>query len=289
MPSVADRLAAARLRLEAAGLPPADAALDAEVLARHVLGWDRATLLVRRRDPEPAGFLDRLDPLVERRAAREPVALIVGTREFWGLEFEVTRDVLIPRPETEIIVDEALAFARHRGCRHVVDVGTGSGCLAVSIAVQIPGAQVTAVDVSEAALGVARRNARRHDVDGRVRFQHADLLQGVPAPADLIVANPPYVAESDAPNMQEEVVRYEPHIALFGGATGLNVMERLFATASDHLAEGGRLIVEFGFGQSARVTALAEAAGWQVVRVREDLQSIPRTIVLERGRRQETP
>lgn len=289
MPSVADRLAAARLRLEAAGLPPGDAALDAEVLARHVLGWDRATLLVRRRDPEPAGFTGRLEPLIERRAAREPVALIVGMREFWGLDFEVTRDVLIPRPETEIIVDEALAFARQHDCRHIVDVGTGSGCLAVSIAVQLPGAQVTAVDASEAALVVARRNALRHGVDGRVRFQHGDLLHGLAAPADLIVANPPYVPESDAPSLQEEVVRYEPHIALFGGATGLDVMERLCATASDHLAEGGRLIVEFGFGQSARVKALAEAAGWQVVRVREDLQSIPRTIVLERGRRQETP
>lgn len=282
MPSVADRLAAARSRLRAAGIPSEDAALDAEVLARHVLGWDRASLIVRGRDPEPPGFGERLEALLSRRIAREPVAQIVGSREFWELDFEVTRDVLIPRPETELIVEEALAFARERECRHVVDVGTGSGCLAVSIARELPNVHVTAVDASEAALAVARRNAERHGVVDRVAFHHGDVLQGVREPADLIVANPPYVPDADAAHLQEDVLRYEPHMALFGGPTGLDVMERLFAQAPDHLAAGGRLIVEFGFGQSEQVKKLAASTGWQVVRVREDLQSIPRTIVLTR-------
>ena len=283
MASVADRVAAARARLETAGSPPSEAAFDAEVLARHLLGWDRAALMARRRDEEPPGFAAQLEALITRRAAREPVAQIVGSREFWGLEFEVTRDVLIPRPETEAIVDEAVAFCRARPCRHVVDVGTGSGCLAVSIAHALPQVRVTAVDRSEAALAVARRNAQRHGVLGRVTFHHGDVLVGVSEAADLIVANPPYVPESDAPSMPADVVRYEPHVALFGGPDGLAIVERLLMQAPHHLADGGRLVVEFGFGQSARVRALAESAGWHVVAIRSDLQSIPRTIVLSRN------
>ncbi|CAN5676397.1 peptide chain release factor N(5)-glutamine methyltransferase [soil metagenome] len=282
MPSVADRLAAARARLEAAGIPAHDARLDAEVLARQVLGWDRAALLSCRREPEPPDFADRFDALITRRAEREPVAQIVGMREFWGLDFEVTPDVLIPRPETEIIVDEALAYARACNCRHVVDVGTGSGCLAVAIAHELPHLHLTAIDVSPAALAVARRNAERHGVHDRVVFRHGDLLAGVTEPADLIVANPPYVPEYEASSLLEEVMQYEPHVALFGGATGLEVIERLFTAAPDHLADDGHLIVEFGFGQSQPVKALAESTGWRILRVRCDLQSIPRTIVLTR-------
>ena len=283
MPSVADRLSTARTRLEAAGIPPLDAAFDVEVLARHVLHWDRASLIARARDAEPDGFSTRLDVLLARREAREPVAYIVGSREFWGLDFDVTRDVLIPRPETEIIVEESLAFAREYPCRHVVDVGTGSGCLAVSIAHELAQVQVTAIDTSDAALAVARRNAARHGVLERVTLRHGDLLQGLTAPADLIVANPPYVPDDELAHLQEDVVRYEPHEALFGGPTGLEIVERLFHKAPDHLARGGRLIVEFGFGQGEAVKRLAESVGWQVVGIRGDLQSIPRTIVLARG------
>lgn len=282
MASVAERVAAARAGLEAAGILPQEARFDAEVLARHVLAWDRAALIARGRDPEPPEFFSRFERLLTRRAAREPVAQITGSREFWGLDFEVTRDVLIPRSETEIIVEEALAFARTRDCRHIVDVGTGSGCLAVALASELPHAHVTAVDLSEAALSVARRNAERHGVTTRVRFQQGDLLDGVAESADLIVSNPPYVAEIDRTSLQDEVVRYEPSLALFSGPAGLDAIERLFTQAPDHLAAGGRLIVEFGFGQRDPLTALAQSTGWQVVRVRDDLQSIPRTIVLSR-------
>lgn len=282
MAPVVERLAAARARLEAAGLEPAEAAFDAEVLARHLLGWDRATLIANGRDPEPDGFAIQLESLVTRRAGREPVAQIIGLREFWGRDFEVTPDVLIPRPETELIVEEALAFARNHPCDHVVDVGTGSGCLAVTIACELERAAVTAVDTSPAALAVARRNAARHGVAGRITLVQGDLLDDVVRPADLIVANPPYIPDADAAWMAPEVVRHEPHDALFGGPTGLEILQRLFARAAGHLADGGRLVVEFGFGQAAAVTGLANATGWRIVRVREDLQRIPRTIVLDR-------
>lgn len=164
----------------------------------------------------------------------------------------------------------------------MIDVGTGSGCLAVTIACELPNVRVTATDVSEAALAVARRNAQRHGVADRVTLVRADVLEGIDEMADLIVANPPYVPESDAAQMPPEVVRYEPHQALFGGPTGLEVIGRLFAQAPARLAPGGRLVVEFGFGQSDSVSNLARKAGWNIERTREDLQGIPRTIVLRR-------
>lgn len=277
---MAEYLAAARMRLEAAGIPAADAALDVEVLARHALSWDRATLLAHGREPAPPEFESRFEPLVARRSTREPVAQIVGVREFWERDFEVTSDVLVPRPETEIIVEEALAFCRSHRCETVIDVGTGSGCLAVTIACERPGVRVIATDASDAALGIARRNAERHGVVGRMTFTRADVLGGITATADLIVSNPPYVPDADAAHLQPEVVRYEPHVALFGGPTGLEIAGRLFGEAKSRLAKHGILVVEFGFGQAERVQELARDTGWQVLAVREDLQRIPRTIVL---------
>ena len=283
MASVAERLARARAQLEAAGLSPADAALDAEVLARHVLQWDRATLIIRSRDGEPAGFADRLGDLVARRSAREPVAQIVGHREFWGLDFEVTPDVLVPRPETEIIVEEAIQFATTAECRTVADVGTGSGCLAVAIAREIPDARIVAIDVSPAALAVAHRNAARHAVDHRIVFREGSVLTPLAEPVDLIVSNPPYVPDSAASTLAPEVVEHEPHRALFGGDDGLDVIRELLDRAPARLADGGRLVVEFGFGQSAQMIQLSDRAGWTILRVRDDLQGIPRTIVLTRN------
>jgi release factor glutamine methyltransferase len=290
MTTVAERLADARERLEAAGIPAADAPLDVEVLARHALGWDRARLLVHAHENEPPDFASTFAGLISRRAEREPVAQIVGVREFWERDFEVTADVLIPRPETEIIIEEALAFAREQTCARVIDVGTGSGCLAVTLACELPDVHIVATDVSAAALAVATRNARRYHVEDRVTLIRSDVLAGVTGMADLIVSNPPYVPEADASAMQPEVLRYEPHVALFGGATGLEVMRRLFVQARDRLADHGRLVVEFGFGQDAGVSDLAHETGWRVERIREDLQGIPRTGVLSRasgGRRRD--
>jgi release factor glutamine methyltransferase len=275
-----ERIAQARSRLAAAGIPPQDASFDAEVLARHALGWDRAHLLAHGRDLAPEGFAERYDALIARRVNREPVAQILGTREFWGLDFEVTPDVLVPRPETELIVEEALAFARAQTCGSVIDIGTGSGCIAISIARELPDVRIIAVDASGAALAVARRNAERLAVADRITFKHSDLFEQVAVTADLIVSNPPYMAKADEHALQPEVVQFEPHAALFGGDDGLSVVRRLFADAHAHLAPDGRLIMEFGFGQEAAVRAAAEDAGWEIVRTRADLQGIPRTIVL---------
>lgn len=284
MASVHERLVQAREVLTRAGINAEEAALDAEVLARHALGWDRAALVARWRDAAPETFDARLQPLIARRASREPVAYITGHREFWGLDFEVTPDVLIPRPETELIVEEAVRYANEVGPpRDIIDVGTGSGCIAIALAHEFPSARVTATDISTAALTVARQNTRRLGVADRVRIVHADLLDNVTASADLIVSNPPYVPAGDAPALQPEVGQHEPATALFGGpGDGLDLVRRLLVSAAPHIAAEGRLMIEFGFGQEAPLGEATCHAGWQVVRMCNDLQGIPRVVVLRR-------
>jgi release factor glutamine methyltransferase len=273
-----ERVAEGRRRLMASGLAPADAALDAEVLARHALGWDRATLLTRGADPPPRSFIEEFTAAVARRAAREPVAYITGHREFWGLDFEVTPDVLIPRPETELVVEAALALRERMRRGRILDVGTGSGCLAVALAAELPGARVAASDTSRAALALARRNAERHGVAARVSFLLADLLTGIRGPVDLLVSNPPYIPrDADLP---PEVAKFEPSAALFAGPDGLDALRRLIADAPPVLAPGGTFIVEFGFGQADSVRSMAHAAGWRHVEVRSDLQDIPRVALM---------
>lgn len=284
MASLHERLTDARHALVRAGIPEREASLDAEALARHVLECDRATLVTRGRDAVPSAF-DRLyQPLIARRAAREPIAYIIGEREFWGLDFIVTPDVLIPRPETELIVEEAMATASRMLTRRIIDVGTGSGCLAVALAIEFASARIVATDISSPALAVATRNAERHNVIGRITFVETDLLDGIDEPADLIVSNPPYVPRTDAATIQPEVGRYEPPAALYAGDDGLAVIRRLLAAAAPRLGEAGWLIVEFGLGQEAALRAAVAGAGWHVARIRPDLQGIPRVAVLSRAR-----
>ena len=276
-------IAAARRQLEAVGIAAEAAAIDAEVLARHVLGWDRAQLLSHYRDAAPADFTERYQPLVDRRSRREPVAMITGTREFWSRDFAVTPNTLVPRPDTELIVEEALRILPDRPST-VIDVGTGSGCLAVTLAAERPQDLVVATDISHEALLVARANARRHQVDGRVQFVRTDLASGLRIQADLIVSNPPYVPYRDAGSLPLDVSDYEPAMALFGGRNGLAIIERLLATLTPRLAPHATFIVEFGDGQEDDVAAAAEREGWHMVRMRRDLQGIARTAVLERKR-----
>jgi release factor glutamine methyltransferase len=279
-PTVRDRIQEAREALVRAGLPPADASLDAEVLARHVLGWDRAAVLTRGEEPAPAALGAAYDAAIARRARREPVALIMGAREFWGLDFWVTPDVLIPRPETELIVESAIAI-RPRGWRgRILDVGTGTGCLAIALAVEFPHAHVFASDLSSAALVVARHNATRHGLLDRIRLVRANLLDGLAGPFDLIASNPPYVPLGSP--LPPDVVDHEPHSALFAGPDGLAALRPLIHTAADRLAPGGRFIVEFGFGQADEIRSLAAGAGWRDVEIAEDLQGIPRVAVMAR-------
>jgi release factor glutamine methyltransferase len=279
--SIQARIGEARQALRDAGVAPEAAIVDAEVLARHALGWDRAALLTRGREAPPADFAARYEALIARRRAREPVALIIGRREFWGLEFEVTGDVLVPRPESEFIVEEALALARGPlAPRTIIDVGTGSGCLAIVLARELAGARVLATDISGAALAVARRNAQRHGVGARIQFVRADLLAGIAAAAELIVSNPPYVPRGAA--LPPDVARYEPAEALFGGRDGFDIMRRLLADARGRLAPGGRLVFEFGDGQEDEARGIAEGLGWHILNVRNDLQGLARVAVLGR-------
>ena len=278
MISVHERIAEARQELVRAGLTPADARLDAEVLARFALWWDRARLIADGREPMPEPAQARFASALGRRAAREPVAFITGSREFWGLDFEVSPDVLIPRPETELIVEAVCARRGKDAATTIADVGTGSGCLAVALAREFPHASVFAIDLSDAALDVARRNAARHEVSDRITFLRGNLLDALGAPVDVIVSNPPYV--QSGVQLSLEIVRFEPALALYAGPDGLSVIRQLVASGREHLAPGGLFVMEFGLGQDDDVRALAQAEGWQDVSTVSDLQGIPRIAIM---------
>lgn len=272
---------AAAFRLRAAGIPPDEADLDAQLLAARVLGWDRTRLITSWRDLAPDDFRDRFEPLVSRRERREPVSQILGVREFWGLEFEVTRDVLTPRPETEGILEtlQELSAAAHR----IADVGTGTGCLAVTLAIEFPSAQVTAVDVSAPALDVAARNARRHGVESRIDFRLGTISTAVPRDLDLLVSNPPYVPEGDRVSLPPEVRDFEPAVALYAGRDGLDVIRDLVWQAPGHLSDGGLLIFECGAGQDDAIREMIAATpDLELMNVRPDLAGVPRTVIARR-------
>jgi release factor glutamine methyltransferase len=214
-----------------------------------------------------------------------PVQYIVGNQEFRGLEFEVTPDVLIPRPETEILVEEALSSLQ-AGTTILADVGTGSGCIAVTLALERLDARIFAIDISEPALEVARRNARRHGVEDRIRFLRGDLLAPLASllqneTADCICSNPPYVAERDLFSLQREVRDWEPRLALRAGEDGLQVIERLVPQALRMLRPRGVLIMEIGYNQQKQVSGLFTEE-WQSLRIREDLSGIPRIVVAQK-------
>jgi release factor glutamine methyltransferase len=283
--SVHARVAAARERLRRAGLDPDEAELDARLLAEQVLGWTPAQFFAAAADPEPAHFASRFEPLVARRLRREPLAYIIGRQEFWGLPFEVSPAVLVPRPESELIVETALMlFPDRRRPLTLIDACTGSGCLAIAIAHERPLARVVAGDLSAAALAVACRNAARHRVAGRVSLARADLLTAFRGPVDLIVSNPPYVPEPSRATLQPEVRDYEPPEALFAGPDGLDVIRRLIEQAPARLAPGGVLILEFGFGQADAVCELISSErALTIGELRRDLRGIPRTAVARRA------
>lgn len=230
--------------------------LEAEILLAHVTGLTRTTLLAHPERPLTADERARYEDLLARRAAGIPLPYLTGRVEFFGLEFVVTPDVLIPRPETEMLVERALAWDPQT----VVDVGTGSGCVAVALAVRSPRARIYATDLSRAALSVAVMNARRHGVADRIHFLQADLASPMRGPVDLIVSNPPYVAEEEWASLPKSVREHEPRPALDGGPGGLRVIRRLLADAARLLRPGGVLLVEIGAGQGSQVAALARAA-----------------------------
>lgn len=277
---------AARARLVSAGIDDGEAGRDANLLARHVLGWDRATLMTHEIDVAKPVFVERFDPLIERRARREPVAYIRGEQEFWSRDFAVNPAVLIPRPETELIIEELLACmppelpARPAT---VLDIGTGSGCLAVTAAAELPLLTVTATDISGAALDVARPNAQRHGVGDRITFVECAYVRSASGPFDFIVSNPPYVTEPEYENLSPEVREYEPRTALTAGEDGLRDIRQIIDIASTHLVPGGTAFIEMGHRHSDAVTALV--GGFPSLRLKKistDLQRIPRVAIIER-------
>jgi release factor glutamine methyltransferase len=249
---------------------------DAELLLRHVTGLDRAALLTRGTEALSTSMAATYGELLERRLGGEPIQYIVGETEFYGLRFRVNRDVLIPRPETEHLVEKAIALAERFERARIVDVGTGSGAIAVALAHALIEAEITAVDVSDAALAVAKENAQLNGVERRIRWRSGDLLEGLAERFEIVVSNPPYVPGGDRDSMAVEVREYEPGLALFAGEDGLDVYRRLIPASFDALVSGGWIALEIGYGQAAGVGGLLEASGFVQVEFTRDLQGIER-------------
>ena len=290
--------------LREAGVP--SFTLSAELLLLHVAARDRTWLYSHPEENLPQEITDRFFALIARRAAGEPTQYLTGKQEFWGLEFEVTPDVLIPRPETEHVIEVALDRLALRELRagrpqktigeglQIADIGTGSGCIAIALAKELPKAEFVATDVSRAALEVAGRNAVRHGVGERIRFVQADLLERsreerltsgettAPLLFDLVASNPPYIGRREAPTLAREVRDHEPEIALFGGEEGYELYGDLIAQAASNLKPGGLLVLELGHETLPAVQPLFDAANWTRVGVTNDLAGIPRVIAAEK-------
>lgn len=262
--------------------------LEAEVLLAHARGCKRIELYTSFADTAPEELRTRFRELVRRRAEGAPVAYLVGHREFYSLDFLVTPDVLIPRPETELIVLTALEIIKARASKEpscVADVGTGSGIIGITIARQAPGARITAVDISPAALGVARQNAERLGVAERVEFLESDLLAALPREArfELIASNPPYVSTSEFAALARDVQAYEPQLALLAGPTGMSVIERLVPQAAEHLVPGGSLLLEISPMLQQAVEALLQSDGrFESIKALKDASGLVRVIQARR-------
>lgn len=273
--------------LTAAGVT--DARPDAQVLLAHTIRKDRVWLITHRDDIlEDADRRDFADA-VRRRTRREPLQHIIGNQEFWGLEFKVTPDVLIPRPETEFIIEAALTTAQDRSSQlRIVDLGTGSGCIATCLAKEFFAAHVIATDASAKALAVARENARNHNVADRIRYLKGDLFDplkelDIRGQIDMIVSNPPYVRAGDLSSLQPEVKDYEPVSALVAGPEGTEIAARIIRRAPEYLKKGGALILEMGMGQAEALTTIVRTTGaYRKPGILKDLAGIDRVIVAKK-------
>jgi release factor glutamine methyltransferase len=271
--------------------------LAAELLLLHALGRDRTWIYAHPEEEIPSADVRRFLDLVARRSSGEPTQHLTGRQEFWGLEFEVTPDVLIPRPETEHVIEitlDRLAVRELRAGRkqtfsgeglQIADIGTGSGCIAIALAKELPGAKICATDISGAALTVARRNATRHSVADRIDFLESNLLSGIstsPHSFDLIASNPPYIGRRETATLMREVRDHEPEVALYGGEEGYELYASLIAQAAAHLKPSGILVLELGHDSLPAVQPLLDTPTWSNVGVTNDLAGIPRVIAAER-------
>jgi release factor glutamine methyltransferase len=252
---------------------------DAELLLLHHLGITRAQLLANPTREITPTQLASYEASITRRLTNEPIQYITGQQEFYGLSFHVTPAVLIPRPETELLVEAVLKHLPSSSdparLLRIADIGTGSGILAITLAVHLPQAEITAIDISAEAIAIARRNAETQHVAQRIHFLQSDLLTAAPGPFDAIVSNPPYVPITDRETLHPQVRDHEPATALFAGPTGLDIYTRLIPQAHDALTPGGLLALEIGHGQSEAIRQLL--TGWHAISILNDLQQIPRT------------
>lgn len=277
---VGELLNRATARLRAAGID--SARLDARLIIAAATGWSREELLLSpARVPDDAAFA-AISAMLDRRAAREPLAHILGTREFWSLALRVTPDVLTPRPDSETLVEAVAArFAAGRPGLRLLDLGTGSGCLLLALLRELPAATGVGVDRSAAALDVAATNARLLGMAGRTQFRLGDWGAGLDGRFDIIVSNPPYIPSADIAGLEPEVARFEPRAALDGGGDGLDAYRRLMPDIRRLLAPGGVAALEVGIGQADRVAALAAGNGLRPAGRRRDLAGIDRVVMLE--------
>jgi release factor glutamine methyltransferase len=253
-------------------------------LLAHVLDRNPAFVIAHAGDPLADADYQEFRRLISRRTRGEPMQYLTGHREFYKLDFEVSADVLIPRPETELVVETILEFCNGVRAPFIADIGTGSGCIAISVLHELPAAEAVAADISAAALRVAKRNAEHHAVSGRLTLVESDCFAAVrPAkPFSLIASNPPYIADNELERLPREV-GFEPRMALAGGPDGLSVIRRLVTEAPPFLLSGGHLVFEIGFGQREPVEKLIDGRIWDLIEVRKDLQEIPRTFVLQKN------
>ncbi len=282
--TIVESLNSAEAKLAAAGVETPR--LDAEVLLAHLLQRPRAQLLLDRREALDEGTRERFDALIAQRADRIPVAQIKGSKEFWSRPIEVTPDVLVPRPETETLVEEALKLIPDRNALlAILDLCTGSGCIAAALASELRNAAITATDASAAALQVASRNLAF--AAGRATLLAGDLFSALPEGAsfDLICSNPPYIAEGQRGDLAPEIIRHEPHAALFAGESGLDFIWRIMEDAPRFLRPGGWLLIEVGAGHSAACCSQATGIeGYDTVKTARDLAGIERVLLLRRSR-----
>lgn len=254
--------------------------LDAELLVSNALALGRVQLYLDLDRPLDGAELARIKALVVRRRRREPIAYITGNREFYRRSFEVSKAVLIPRPDTETLIERALELLPQDSSESILDLCTGSGAIAVTLAAERPGTRVTATDLSEAALEQARRNAERHGVLERIELVHGDLFAALAAEArfDLIAANPPYIPDGELAQLQPEIRDHEPQLALASGVDGLDHLRRLASGARAHLQPGGSVLFEVGAGQAAEVERMLLDAGLHDARSHKDLGGIARVV-----------
>lgn len=287
MTTIADAILQGTNKLRKAGV--AEGRREAGSLLSHLLDRDRTFIISHAEDAISFDQAEAFGRLIDERAQRKPLQYITGRQEFYGLDFEVTPEVLIPRPETELLVETALNLLPSREVgAFICDIGTGSGCVAVTLLHERPEASGVAIDISPAAIEVAHRNAAKHNVSARLEFLVSDCFAEVKPETlfDMIVSNPPYIPAGDLEGLQREVRDHEPHLALEAGADGLSIIRRLLADAGTYLNPGGHLLFEIGFDQSEAVEALTapmvDAGSWKLLDIYPDLQGIRRTVALEK-------